>query len=190
MKNIIQKIEKNDTKLTALFAVAILMFIGLACHFNVGTESNTTSEKNTVSEKSDTVKKDTDDDKADVPSDSELQSLVKASTSDFADAVEEEDFSDFLKTTSGDFQAQYTGEQLKDAFSTFIQKKNVIVPLLKKTSNTKANFSSQPRIRMENNIPVLDTSGTFQTEPYPVNFDISYELEGSDWKLLKIKYKM
>ena len=166
MKNIIKRFVRKDTKFTAIAAVFILMITGLACNFNF--EAG----------------------KPEMPSDSELQSLIKKTTSDFADAVQKEDFTGFLKTTSKDFQNQFSDAQLKSAFSVFIDKKDQIVPLLKEAAGTNPNFSPKPSMREENKISVVDTSGSFSTEPVPVNFDISYEREDGQWKLLKIKYKM
>lgn len=166
MKNKIASFINKNSNLTALAAIFILTFIGLACNgsFEVG--------------------------KPAMPTDAEVQALIKQTTSDFADAVQKEDFSNFLKTTSKDFQSQYSDQQLKDAFAVFIDKKDEVVPLLKKAASTNANFSPQPSMREENSISVLDTSGSFPTDPAPVDFDISYERENGQWKLLKIKYKM
>src|ERR1051325_4738465 len=65
-----------------------------------------------------------------VPPDNELQSLVKETTADFADAIDSEDFSKLHSKASTDFQSTYTVEQTKTAFSTFIDKKDVVLPSL------------------------------------------------------------
>jgi hypothetical protein len=156
----------TNTKLIGLFAVG-LAFILSACDFKF-------SVGNTAS----------------MPSDVELQSLIRATTSDFADAVENEDFTTFYSNVSSDLQKQSSADKFKTAFATFIEKKEAVVPLLKQASGTTATFSPAPVLRTENGTPVVDMNGSFPTDP-SIKFQLSYEHETSgEWKLLKLNYKL
>jgi hypothetical protein len=160
------KSMNTNTKLIGLFAVG-LAFILSACDFKF-------SVGNTAS----------------MPPDAELQSLVKKTTSDFADAVKQGDFTTFHSTVSSDFQKEVSADKLKTAFAAFIEKKDLIVPLLKEASTTAASFSPAPVLRTENGIPVVDMNGSFPTAP-SIKFQLSYEHETSgEWKLLKLNYKL
>lgn len=154
----------KDSKITALFAIMILVTLCLACNFKLGGE------------------------KAELPSDAEMQSLIQKTTADFADAVEKEDFADFLQTTSKDFQDQFSNETMKKSFAVFIDKKDDVIPLLREAAKNKAVFSSAPSLRVENGIDVLDSAGTISTDSDPVKFECSYERESDSWKLIKVKY--
>lgn len=155
----------KNTKITALFAIWGLVFSMAGCDFSIG---NT----------------------AKMPSDAELQSLIKTTTSDFADAVDKGDFTSFHKTISSDLQKQVSADKFKTAFATFIEKKEAIAPLLKEASKTNAKFSPAPVLRTENGTPVVDVAGSFPTEP-AVTFKCSYEHERSgSWKLLVVNYKL
>jgi hypothetical protein len=157
----------TSTKLIGLFGVGLLAVNLSGCDFKF-------SVGNTAS----------------MPSDAELQSLVKATTSDFADAVEKEDFTTFHSNVSSDLQKQVSAEKFKTAFATFVEKKQALVPLLKQASKTTAAFSPAPVLRTENGTPVIDIVGSFPTEP-AVSFEFTYEHETSGkWKLLKLNYKI
>lgn len=127
---------------------------------------------------------------ASMPPDAELQSLVKTTTSDFADAVEKGDFTAFQTTVSSDLQKEVSAEKFNSSFASFIEKKDVIAPLLKEASKTTATFSPAPVLRTENGTPVIDANGSFPSSP-PVKFQCSYEHEtDGKWKLLKVNYKI
>ena len=156
----------KNTKITALIAIAVLVFTGLACNFNLGGE------------------------KAELPSDAEMQSLVQKTTADFADAVEKGDFAEFLKTTSKDFQEQFPNDKMKTSFAVFTDKKDEVVPVLREAAKNKPKFSPAPSLREENGTSVVDTKGTLETDSSPVKFDCSYERESGSWKLISVKYEL
>ena len=163
MNTLNKKFFKNNSKLTSLLALALLVVAGLACG---GGE------------------------KAELPNDTEIQSLLKKTASDFAAAVEKEDFSDFMKTTSGDFQKQFDNQKMKTGFASFIEKKDQVVPILQQASTANAQFSPAPSLKDENGFTVLETKGKYALEPYPVEFENSYVRENGAWKLIRVKYKM
>ncbi len=126
---------------------------------------------------------------ASMPPDAELQSLVKKTTSDFADAIEKRDFTTFHSAVSSDLQKEVSADKFNTAFAAFIEKKEILVPLLKQASKMAASFSPAPVLRTENGTPVVDMNGTFPTEP-AISFQLTYEHETSgQWKVLKLNYK-
>ena len=125
-----------------------------------------------------------------VPPDTELQSLVKETTSDFANAIETEDFSKLYAKASSDFKSTYTVEQAKNAFSTFIDKKDAILPSLKNASSSNATFSPAPSIRTEKGLNILVVNGEFASKPYPVKFENEYVWRDGGWKMLKLVVNM
>lgn len=125
-----------------------------------------------------------------VPPDNELQSLVKDTTSDFTNAVDTGDFSNLHSKASSDFQSTYTVSQTKDAFQTYVDKKDTVLPSLKNASSTTATFSPTPSIRSEKGLNVLVVSGEFAAKPYPVKFEYEYVWHSGSWKMLKLVVKM
>lgn len=151
----------------------------------------------TVADKSDSDSKDRfSDDKnssektgsGEIPSDAEIKSLVKETTRDFADAIEAEDFSSFMATTSSAFQSEFSADQMEKVFTTFIDKKDVVVPILRDAGEPK--FSPQPNIQTKLGKKVLITDGTMPSGRYTVNFEYEFAQDGGDWKLQKIQVKM
>lgn len=163
MNNSGKKFFAGKSNLTSMLALALLVFVGLACS---GGE------------------------KAELPKDDEIQSLLKKTASDFATAVEKEDFSDFMKTTSNDFQKQFDNQKMKTGFASFIEKKEQVVPILQQASAANAQFSPAPALKDENGFTILETKGKYALDPYPVEFENSYVRENGAWRLIRVKYKM
>src|ERR1700712_3385331 len=82
--------------------------------------------------------------KPEMPNDATVQSLVKATLSDFTDAVNKGDFASFRDKSSKDFQDTFTADKLKTSFQDFIDKKDVVVPILQSTSGMTPKFSPAP----------------------------------------------
>ncbi len=158
--------KQKDAKITFLCALLILSIVGLACNFNLGGE------------------------KAELPSDSELQSLVKQTTSDFANALEKEDFTDFLKSSSTELQAGYTPEKMKEGFKVFVDKKNLVLPILKDSAKEVPQFSPKPALREEKGFTLLNANGEFPTTPNAVKFKYEYVRRDGKWQLLKIEINL
>lgn len=125
-----------------------------------------------------------------VPPDSELQSMVKETTADFANAIDTEDFSKLHAKASSDFQSSYTVAQMKDAFESIIDKKDLALPSLKNAGSVNASFSPAPSIRNEKGLNILVLTGEFPTKPYAVKFEYEYVWRDGGWKLLKLKVNM
>ena len=125
-----------------------------------------------------------------VPPDDELQSLVKGSTAELADAIDTEDFSKLYANSSKDFQATYTLAQTKDAYKTYIDNKDQVLPSLRSASSGAATFSPPASIRSEKGLNILVASGDFVSKPHPVHFDYEYVWRDGGWKMLKLVLKV
>ena len=131
------------------------------------------------------------DSTGDAPSDSEVESLVKATLSDFADGVDAGDFTDFRAKTSKDFQLTYNPAQVTELFKVFINQKDKLVPVLETVNEKSAAFSPKPEVTTQKgangkDYRILSAVGTFPTSQ-TTNFDITYVLENGKWKVLKIR---
>jgi hypothetical protein len=125
--------------------------------------------------------------KPEMPPETESQTLVKNSMSDFADAIEKEDFTAFREKVSKELNSQFSNDQMKTTFKSFIDKKDDVVPILREASKMNATFSPAPTIREEKGYYILVTGGTFATTPVATRFTNEYIWQDGKWKLLKIQ---
>lgn len=125
--------------------------------------------------------------KPEMPAESVTQSLVKTSLSDLADAIDKEDFKAFREKTSKDFQSTFTEAQLKTTFQSFIDKKDVIVPVLREAGGKDSKFSPSPSMREENGNYILVANGSAAAADAEVKFENEWVYRDNAWKLLKIK---
>ena|SRR5437899_2646984 len=125
-----------------------------------------------------------------VPPDSDLQSMVKATTAELADAVDTEDFSKLYSNASKDFQQTYTLAQTKDVYKAYIDNKAQVLPSLRSVSGATATFAPAPSIRSEKSLNILVVSGDFSSKPYPIHFDYEYVWRDGGWKMLKLVLKV
>ncbi len=123
------------------------------------------------------------------PTEAEAQTLVKNTMSDFAEAVNKGDFSAFKANTAKEFQTQYTDEQMKTVFKSYIDNKEDAVPLLRAAAKQNAKFTTTPAVGDEQGYSVLPAEGTFDTEPSPLKFKNKYVYQDGKWKLLTIEVK-
>ncbi len=167
------------------------MKLGGVVYKKGGGSTTTTDTKKPVADTSPTTKespvKNTFD-KADakkgvMPSDGEMQEIVKESLTDFNDAVKQGDFADFHDKISATWKKQVTPEQFNTAFSEFIQKKLDISEI----RSMEADFSPAPSIDKSQGVSILKVVGQYDTSPNPTRFDMKYVPDGSDWKLLSIR---
>ena len=120
------------------------------------------------------------------PTESEAQALVKSTMSDFADAIDKGDFAAFKANASKEFQSQFTDDQIKTSFQSFITNKAVILPILRDAAKKNATFSPAPTVREEKGYSLLNTKGTIDSEPQAVKVDNDYVYQDGKWKLLKV----
>jgi len=149
--------------------------------------STSTKDSGMTAPKKSTIASDSD---GDLPSDSEVESLVKETLKDFTDGVEEEDFTNFHENSSKDFQVSLTPSQIKTSFGSFIAQKDKVLPILNSVGASSVKFSSPPKIRTEKDYKILTANGEFPTSPNTTKFETEYELEKGDWKILKFKVQL
>lgn len=75
---------------------------------------------------------------------------------------------------------------MRTAFKSYIGKKSLVVPILRKVKDADADFTSAPSLRSEKGLKILVATGKFPTKPYAVRFDFEYVMRGGEWKLLKL----
>lgn len=180
----------RNSKLNGVMAVGIISLIVLGCtcnrNFDLGDpEANNDSDR-TSSNRPTTG----DDQDGSLPSDSEIQSLIRDTTSDFAEAIDTGNFSELYGKASSDFQSSYTEEQMKNAFDLFIREKRRVVPILEKALSLQSDLSPDPYIRTEKGHKVLVVSGQYPTKPLPVKTEYEYVFRDGEWKILKLVVKI
>ncbi len=189
MKNLVHEIIfGKNVMLSGLVALAVVATVALGCNCNknldladFATNDQSTNNSNTAS--APTTKPAADS----APSESEVETLVKETTSQFAESVASGDFSDLYADSSADFKVTYTIEEIKEAFKVYTDKKKVVLPVLNRVDAARADFEETPSIRTERNLNILMAKGKFPTKPYTVSFDYEYVMREGEWKLLKLK---
>lgn len=174
----------SDTIASAAIAALVLCFVmGCTCGKSLDLANRAKVSDNSSSNSS-TDSSTTNS--GDTPSDSVVEGLVKATTEDFADGVEASDFDALRSGASVDFQESYSADEIRNAFKSYIDKKRVVLPILRKVDSADVNFSRAPSIRTEKGLSILMAAGEFKTKPYKVRFDYEYVMRGGEWKLLKL----
>lgn len=121
--------------------------------------------------------------KGEMPSDDEMQQIVRTTLLDFNDAIKQGDFTDFHGKISKTWQKQTTPETFNSAFSEFITKKLDI----SEVSSLDAEFSPAPTIDRSQGVKMLLVKGKYDTTPLPAKFDLKYIPDGKEWKLFAIQ---
>lgn len=164
---------------------------GFAPDAETASEKDSSNSKNgddSGSGRNDSSKLKTSTDK-NMPSEEDVEALVRDTLAQFNDAVENEDFTDFHANSSRDFQATYTAEQMKNSFQVFIDKKAQVNPILRQIGGLTPDYSTAPNITTEKGYKLLNVDGSYATTPSETIFELQYELENKVWKLLKIKVR-
>jgi len=172
----------KGTAVNGLIALMVISAVVLGCTCNKGFDLSNLGRSSSNAEPDKSL--DTGNDA--VPSNAVVEGLVKSTTAEFAEAVETGDFSEMHANASKDFQSSFTVDEFRTAFRTYLDKKAVVVPILKMVADTDADLSPEPMVRSEKGIKILVAKGTFPTKPYGVRFDYEYVLRGGEWKLLKL----
>jgi hypothetical protein len=198
MNKLIGKIiNGKDNKLNGLIALAVVLSIALGCNCgktfntdNTTSSSNSTSDNpfaaNTSSTNTTTVDRPGETkpnaSKGTVPTDGEIQYLVRETMLGFNDALQKEDFTEFYSTISKQWQKQTSAAAMKTSFQSFI--------------DGQANFGEirsmiaeveDKKTRKQSGYKVFDVKGKYDTSPIDTTFDLSYVAEGNEWKLFKIQ---
>lgn len=191
MKNLINKMIFGKNANVSLFAVlGILSFVVLGCTGLGRKDTNsvvTNSSPSATSTPTASTPKPTfvkaDASKAEMPSDPELQDMVKKTLLDFDKAVDEADFTDFYDNISKAWKKQTSPSELKTSFQGFIDKKISI----SKISSMEADFSPDPVVEKEIGYKTLKLQGRYDTSPNSTKFLLHYIPDGKDWKLSRIE---
>jgi hypothetical protein len=181
----------KNSMLSGIIALVMISAIGLGCFCNKDkfeSLSNTASSPSPTATSSPSpsptrsIEK-TDASKGKVPSDDELQEIVRTTLLDFNSAVQKADFTDFYEKLCRPWKKQTSVEKLETTFRAFIDKKVDIG----KISSEKAAFSPSPVVERELGYQTLKLQGKYPTKPNYVKFELNYIPEGKDWKLSKIQ---
>jgi hypothetical protein len=152
---------------------------------NPFSKDNPFSDKpgNTPSDKKDTNYTKADASKKEVPSDAEMQEIVKTTLLDFNDALQQKDFTDFHTKISKVWQRQTNPDKLKQGFQTFIDGRTDISAI----ESMDATFTTPPGIIKNLGYNMLNVKGEYPTSPIKTTFELQYVPEGKDWKLALIR---
>ena len=197
MKKLINQIVfGNDTKFSGMIALSVVMLIGLGCFCNkekfdfgnVASNSSNSSNSSTPitispSDAPAPTYKKADASKSEIPSDQEMQDIVKKTLLDFNAALQKEDFTDFHAGISKFWQKQTTPENMKISFQGFIDGEADLSPI----RSLSAKFTSEPEITRSLGVKTLEVKGDYPTPTIPTTFDLNYIAENKEWKLAGIK---
>lgn len=150
--------------------------------FGKNTANETTDQTDDDSDEAPTYTK-ADASKKQVPSDAEMQDIVKDTLLDFNDALQDADFTEFYKGVSKPWQKQTSPEKLKEGFQKFIDGKVDISEI----SSMKASFTTPQSIVKNLGYDMLDVKGEYPTSGIKTTFDLQFVPEGKEWKLAAIK---
>lgn len=198
MKNkLSQIIWGKDNKFNGLIALVIVSLIVLGCNCNKITEltskgkttptnpSNSVFPTNTGTAPTPSTPTFTkaDASKKQIPSDAELQEMIKKTLLGFNSAIQTQDFSNFHTEISRLWQKETTPDKLKQTFQSFIDGEADISNI----SSMNATITSQPQIIKRLGLNMLDVKGEYSTSPIKTTFELQYAPEGKDWKLALIR---
>jgi hypothetical protein len=177
--------------MSGVIALGIVSAIALGCNCNkdFGNTGTNTESNSTVANTEATPKKTSPEDalsdtsRGDVPSEREMERLVKRTLLDFNDAVQKGDFTDFHSKISDVWKKTSTPEKFNQGFAEFIQKDIDISTIEGKV----ATFDPKPNVKRKSGYKVLEAKGKYDTSPLPVRFENEYIQEGGDWKLISIR---
>ncbi len=187
MKKIINGIVFGKNPIVSgLFAVSLIMAIGLGCFCNKDkyniTNTYSTSPTPSASPSPSPTKSYTKANaaKGEIPSDDEMQEIVKKTLLDFNDGLQKEDFTDFHATLSKIYQKQRTPGEMKSKFQSFIDGDADLSSI----RSMSAKFTSPTEITKSSGVKTLETKGEYPTTPNTSTFELKYVAEGKDWKLI------
>ena len=121
--------------------------------------------------------------KKEIPTDAEMQDIVKNTLMDFNDALQDADFTEFYGKISKAWQKQTDPAKLKQGFKTFIDGRTDLTEI----KPMKATFTTQPEIIKKIGYDMLNVKGEYPTPGLKTTFELQYVPEGKDWKLALIR---
>lgn len=196
-KNICRILNGKCRKLGSIAALAIVGTIVLGCNGlgsnagNVSTPDTSNNNENRLSASNSlTPRESIPDSSKEQPSSNsmDLKNVVQKTMQEFADAVEKGDFNDFCSASMAKtFQNNACPSQMKELFSSFITKKNQMVPLLRSTADKSPTFSPEPKVetkvsKTKGKIMIVNVAGIYNMAPNIVRFNFQYIREGNELK--------
>lgn len=163
--------------------------LGCNCSKDFGDLGKSDNSNTTVSNTSSTPEKTPETStlsttkRGEVPSERDMEDLVKTTLIDFNDAIQKGDFSDFHDTISTTWKKTSTPETFNQGFSEFIEKKVDISGV----KDINATFDPTPTVEKKRGYKVLTAKGKYDTYPLPTRFENEYLEEGGKWKLISIR---
>jgi hypothetical protein len=189
MKKIINEIIfGKNSMVSGMLALSVIAAIGLGCFCNKDklnlSNTGTITPSETASPSPSATKSyvKADASKAQIPSDDEMQDIVKKTLLDFNAALQKESFDDFYSTVSRFWQKQTSAEKMKSSFQAFIDGDADLSPI----SSMTAKINSGPEVTRSMGVKTLEVKGEYPTTPITTTFELEYVAEGKEWKLAGI----
>jgi hypothetical protein len=194
MKKVINEIlYGKNSMLSGMLALGVICAIGLGCFCNkdkfgdlTNTGNSSTPAPTASASPSPSATKEykkADASKNEVPSDDEMQDMVKKTLLDFDDSLQKEDFTDFHESISKFWQKQTSPDKLKTSFQGFIDGNADLSPIRPMT----AKFTKGPETTRSLGMKTLEVNGEYPTSPITTTFELKYIAEGKEWKLAGIQ---
>lgn len=180
----------KNSLLSGILAISIISAIGLGCFCNKDkfdlAKNDAKDSPTPVSSPSPTATKSytkADASKNEVPSEDEMQEIVKKTLLDFNDALQKEDFTDFHGTISKVWQKQITPEKMKTNFQSFIDGDADLSSI----RSMNAKFTTPTEITKSTGVKTLEAKGEYATSPNNSTFELKYIAEKKEWKLIGLQ---
>lgn len=116
---------------------------------------------------------------SDAPNAEAQAQLVAETLSAFAASVNAKDFTGFYDSISSRWQAQTSAEKLRESFGAFIDQEIDLTVV----DGMQPNIDASAGIQADG---TLHLTGHYPTEPSRTSFDLQYELEDAQWKIINI----
>lgn len=97
-------------------------------------------------------------------------------------AIKSKDFTNFYANVAEVWKRQTTPDELKQAFSSFIELESDIAGI----ADTEPVFVKGPEVSEGK----LEMTGYYPTTPMKVHFELSYIMESGEWRLARINVRM
>ena len=117
-----------------------------------------------------------------MPTDGEIQYLVRETMLGFNDALQQEDFNAFYSTISKQWQKQTSPESLKSSFQSFIDGEANFGEIRSMTAEIE-----DKKTRKQSGYNIFEVKGKYATSPIATTFNLKYVAESSEWRLIEIQ---
>jgi len=113
-----------------------------------------------------------------------MKRLALRALLDFNDAVQRKDFTAFHASLARPMREKYTPQALQGVFQTFVDQKIDLAPI---RAVEPVFEPAEARVSASGELPL---KGRFPTQPSQVHFDLSYVMEGGEWRLIGINVRV